>query len=192
LVTVCKDNIEAGKMGNESYLTTRDIALTGVFCAVWVILNLTLGPISFILTGLPVIHDFGVFFTLMMVAWITGRFGTSSMTGIIGSILSMLVSGLTFMIGFLPAAIVFDLVLIANHHKIRLAVYSLTITAIAAVLSGYVAGVVIGLLFMGMGLQLALLFWGVWHAVGAVLAIIITFPVIALLEKANVRKIKGE
>jgi hypothetical protein len=52
--------------------------------------------------------------------------------------------------------------------------------------------VVIGLFFMGMGLQLALVFWGVWHAIGGVLAVVITFPVIALLEKANVRKIKGD
>lgn len=179
-------------MSNDPYLTTKDIALTGIFCAIWVILNLTLGPLSFMLTGLPIIHDFGVFFTLLLVAWITGRFGTSSMTGIIGSTLTMLISGMTLMIGFLPAAIIFDLVLIANHHKIGPSVYSLTITAIATLLSAYVAGVVIGLFFMGMGLQLALVFWGVWHAIGGVLAVVITFPVIALLEKSNVRKIKGD
>ena len=179
-------------MSNEPYFTAKDIALTGIFCAIWVILNLTLGPLSFALTGLPIIHDFGVFFTLLIVAWITGRFGTSSMAGIIGSILTVMISGIALMIGFLPAAIVFDLVLVANHHKIKLSAYSLAITAIATVLSGYVAGVVIGLLFMGMGVQFALFFWGVWHAIGAVLAIVITFPVIALLEKANVRKIKGD
>ncbi|WXG44395.1 MAG: hypothetical protein WED04_10235 [Promethearchaeati archaeon SRVP18_Atabeyarchaeia-1] len=179
-------------MGDDPYLTTKDIALTGIFCAIWVILNLTLGPLSFMLTGLPIIHDFGVFFTLLLVAWITGRFGTSSMTGIIGSTLAMLISGMTLMIGFLPAAIIFDLVLIANHHRIRLSVFSLTITAIAVLLSAYVAGVVIGLFFMGMGLELALVFWGVWHAVGGAIAIVITFPVIGLLERADVRKIKGD
>jgi hypothetical protein len=175
------------KTNKEPYITTRDIALTAVFCAVWVVLNLILGPLSFILTGLPIIHDFAVFFTLLMVAWITGRFGTSSITGIIGSTLAMLLSGMPLMVGFLPAAIIFDLVLIANHHKIRISVYSLAVAAIATILSAYVAGVVIGFIFSGMTLLLALTFWGVWHAIGGVLAIVITFPVIAGLEKANVR-----
>jgi hypothetical protein len=174
-------------MKNEPYLTTKDIALTAIFCAVWVVLNLILGPLSFMLTGLPIIHDFGVFFTLLLVAWITGRFGTSSITGIIGSTLAMLLSGIPLMIGFLPAAIVFDLVMIANHHRIRISAYSLTVAAIATIVSAYVAGVVIGLIFMGLGVELALTFWGTWHAIGGVLAIAMTFPVIALLEKANVR-----
>jgi hypothetical protein len=175
-------------MNKEPYLTTRDIALTAVFCAVWVVLNLILGPLSFMLTGLPIIHDFAVFFTLLMVAWITGRFGTSSITGIIGSTVAMLLSGMPLMVGFLPAAIIFDLVLIANHHKIRISAYSLAVGAIATILSAYVAGVIIGFIFSGMTLLMALTFWGVWHAIGGVLAIVITFPVIAGLEKANVRK----
>jgi hypothetical protein len=173
-------------------LTTKDIALTGIFCAMWVVLNLTLGPLSFMLLGLPILHDFGVFFTLLLVAWITERFGTSSMTGIIGSLLAMLLSGMALMIGFLPAAVVFDLVMIANHHKIRVSGYSMAIAAIATILSAYVAGVVIGLFFMGMGPQLALAFWGVWHAVGGIMAVAVTFPVIVLLEKAHVREIKGD
>jgi hypothetical protein len=179
-------------MNKNPYLTTKDLALTGIFCAVWVVLNLTLGPLSFMLLGLPIIHDFGVFFTLLLVAWITGRFGTGSMTGIIGSILAMLISGMALMIGFLPAAVVFDVVMIANHHKIRVSAYSLTIAAIATILSAYIAGVVIGLFFMGLPPLLALTFWGVWHAIGGILAVVITFPVILLLEKANVRKIKGD
>jgi hypothetical protein len=178
-------------MSKNPYLTTKDIALTGIFCAVWVVLNL-LAPLGFILTGLPLLHDFGVFFTLLLVTWITGRFGTSSMTGIIGSILAMLISGVPLMIAFLPAAVIFDFIMIANHHKIRISAFSLTIAAIATILSAYIAGVIIGFIFMGLGWQLALTFWGVWHAIGGVLAVAITFPVILLLEKANVRKVKGD
>jgi hypothetical protein len=179
-------------MSDPRYFTTRDIVLVGVFSAVWVVLSVFVAPIGFMLTGLPLVHDFSVFFTLMIVAWITGRFGASSMTGIIGAILAMLISGMALMIAFLPVAIIFDLVLIANHHKIRVSAYSLAVTAIATVLSAYVAGVVIGLFFMGMGIQLALLFWGVLHAIGGVLAVVITFPIIAVLEKSNVRQMKGD
>jgi hypothetical protein len=176
----------------EPYLTTVDIALTAVFCAVYVILNLILGPLSFTLTQLPAIHTIGVFFSLIIVAWITGRYGTSSMTGIIGSILAMLISGIPVMIGFLPAAIIFDLLLIANHHKIRMSAYSWAVTAIATLVSGYIAGVVIGVIFMPFTLLVAMTFWAVWTTIGAAAALVIAFPVVGILERANVRQIKGE
>lgn len=178
-------------MNKNPYLTTKDLALTGIFCALYVVLNL-LAPLGFMLLGLPILHDFGVFFTLLLVTWITGRFGTSSMTGIIGSTLAMLISGMALMISFLPAAVIFDLVMIANHHKIRISAYSLTIAAIATILSAYIAGAIIGLFFMGLPPLQALTWWAVWHAIGGILAVVITFPVILLLEKANVRKIKGD
>jgi hypothetical protein len=180
-------------MIEKPYLTTVDVALTGVFCALWIALNLILGPLSFRLLGLPILHDFGVFFTLLLVVWITGRFGTSSMTGIIGAALATLLSGIPLMIGFAPSAVVFDLLMTANHHKIRITAYSLTITAIATILSAYVAGVVIGVFFTpNQTLQWALTVWGGWHVIGGIVAIAITFPVILSLEKANVRKIKGD
>jgi hypothetical protein len=33
--------------------------------------------------------------------------------------------------------------------------------------------------------------WGGWHMVGGILTIVITLPIIAALEKANIRKIKN-
>jgi hypothetical protein len=45
---------------------------------------------------------------------------------------------------------------------------------------------------MGGGLLYALTFWGVWTLVGGILALAITLPVITALEKANLRKIKGD
>jgi MFS family permease len=180
-------------MTKKPYLTTVDVALTALFCALYITLNLTLGPLSFALLGLPILHDFGVFFTLLLIAWITGRFGTSLMAGIIGAALAMLISGMPLMIGFAPSVVLFDLLMTANHHKIRIKAYSLTITAIATILSAYIAGVVIGVFFTtGQTLQWALIVWGAWHVIGGILAIAVTFPVIALLEKANVRKIKGD
>lgn len=180
-------------MSNRTYLKTVDVALTGVFCAVFVTLNLTLGPLSFSLTGLPVLHDVAVFFPLLLIAWVTGRFGTSSLVGIIGSILAISLGGLPLIICFAPSAVVFDMLMSANHHKIRIATYSLIITAIATFLSAYFAGVLIGVFFTpSQTLQWALTFWGGWHTVGGILSLVIALPIILALEKANVRKIKGE
>jgi len=181
-------------MVKKTYFRTVDIALTALFCALYTVLNVTLGPLSFALLGLPIFHDLGVFFTLLLVVWITGRFGTSMLAGIVGAILALLISGLYVMIGFVPAVVLFDLLMTANHHKIRIKAYSLTVAAIATVLSAYLAGLVIGV-FLTVPVQTlyeALTFWGVWHAIGGVLAIAVTFPVILLLEKANVRKILGD
>jgi hypothetical protein len=41
-------------------------------------------------------------------------------------------------------------------------------------------------------LQWALTFWGGWHLVGGILTLAITLPIILTLEKANVRKIRGD
>ena len=180
-------------MSSRTYLTTVDIALTGVFCALWIVLNLTLGPLSFRLFGLPILHDFGVFFTLLLVAWVTGRFGTSLLVGIIGSMVAILLGGPPIpILGFAASAVVFDVLMSANHHKVRLAMYSLTVSVIATILSAYFAGVLVGVFFMGNGLEWALTVWGGWHAVGGVVSIALTLPIIVSLEKASVRDVKGE
>jgi hypothetical protein len=180
------------RIGSKYYFTSVDVALTGIFCALWVVVNLTLGPLSFSLTGLPVLHAFGIFFTLLLVAWITGRFGTSSMAGIIGSIFATLLGAPPLIVCFSASAVVFDVLMFSNHHKIRVARGSLAITAVVTMVSSYLAGVFIILFFMGGGLQYALTFWGVWTLAGGIMALAITLPVIMALEKANVRKIKGD
>jgi hypothetical protein len=173
-----------------------DVALTGVLCGLWIFLNWFLAPLSVtLLGGFPIFHDFAVFFTLLLVAWVTGRFGTSLLAGIIGSIIVVGLGGppAIIMFCFAISAVVFDLLMSANHHKIRISMYSLATAAVATILSAYVAGVLIGLLFTpGNGLQWALTVWGGWHVVGGIFTLAITLPVIVALEKANVRKIKGD
>lgn len=179
-------------MNYKVHLTVVDIALTSVFCALWIALNLTLGPLSFQLLQLPILHDFGVFFTLLLVAWVTGRFGTSLLAGIIGSIVAILLGGPPLILGFAASAVVFDVLMSASHHKIRIALFNLAIATIATMLSAYFAGVLIGVFFMGNGLQWALTFWGGWHLIGGILTVAVTLPIIIALEKASVRKIKGD
>jgi hypothetical protein len=172
-------------------LSTLNLALTAIFTALWVVLNLTLGPLSFQLLHLPLLHDFGVFFTLILVTWITGRFGASLLVGIIGSGVAILMGGPIMISGFAAAAILFDLLMITNRHKIRISIKSLIIAAISTIISAYFAGVVIGVFFMGNGVQWALTIWGGWHLIGGILTAAVTLPIIVGLEKANIRKIKN-
>jgi hypothetical protein len=181
-------------MGKNTYFTSLDVALTGIFCALWIVMNLFLGPLSFSLTGLPVLHAFGIFFTLPLVAWVTGRFGTSSMASIIGSMLAILLGAPALIVCFSASAVVFDVLLFANHHKIRITRNSLAVTAVATMVSAYLAGVLIIMFFPspGQGLVYALTFWGVWTLIGGIAALVITLPIIMALEKAGVRKIIGD
>lgn len=179
-------------MSKRTYLTTVDVALTAVFCAFFAVLNLTLGPLSFQLLRLPILHDFAVFLPLLLVTWATGRFGTSSLVGIIGSAIAIFLGGPPLIVSFAASAVIFDLLMFANRHRIRISVYSLMIAAIATMLSAYIAGVLIGVFFTpSQTVQWALTFWGGWHLVGGIMTIAITLPIILALEKANVKKIKG-
>jgi hypothetical protein len=180
----------------KSYFATVDIALIGVFCALWATLNLTLGPLGFAWFGLPIFCDFAVFFTLLLVTWITGKFGAASIVGIIGSIIIFLVRASPHIIGFAASAMLFDVLMLASHHKIDGKTYNMIIASLATALSAYFAGAIIGTFFTTKPpdlttLGLALTIWGGWHLIGGIISLAITLPIIGILEKANVRKIKG-
>jgi hypothetical protein len=184
-------------MESKTYFTVVDIALVSVFCAVWASLNLTLGPMGFAWFKLPILCDFSVFFTLLLVTWVTGRFGTASLVGIIGSIIVLMIRASPHIIGFAISAILFDILMSANRHKIHLKAYNLTVAALVTMISAYFAGVIIGIFFTeGKALTMetvhwALTVWGGWHLAGGILTVIITLPIIGVLEKANVRRIKN-
>jgi len=194
---VQKSNTLRGEMNGKTYFHPVDIALIGVFCALWAILSLTLGRLSFALLRLPVLHDFAAFFTLILVAWATRKFGTAALVGIIGSIMVLLVGGPFVNMGFAASAIVFDTLLLANRHRLNSSVYSIVISVLATLVSAYLAGVLIGVFLMNSPLEWAtvnwaLIYWGPWHLVGGIISIAIGFPIIGILEAANVRKIISE
>lgn len=182
-------------MATTTYSKTADITLISVFCALWASLSLTLGPLGFRLFGLPVLCDFAAFFSLLLVTWVIGKFGASSLTGIIGSLIVFAFDPRLNIIGFAVSALVFDVLMLASRHKLHTKPYNMAIASFATATSAYVAGAIIGTFFMGRTLtgptlQWALSFWGGWHLVGGIITIVITLPVIIALEKANVRKIK--
>ena len=174
------------------HFRTVDVAFIAVFSALYIVMNLTLGPLSFQMLGLPILHDFGIFFTLLLVAWITGRLGTSIAVAFLGSAIAILLGAPPLIIGFAASAILFDVLLIVNQHKIRNTFKGLAIPAVAVMISAYVAGVVIGVLFMSNGVQWAFTIWGGWHFIGGILAVVITLPIIAILERAHVRRLASK
>ncbi|MEM3442504.1 MAG: hypothetical protein QXM86_01410 [Candidatus Bathyarchaeia archaeon] len=176
--------------------TAQDLALTSVFCALWVVLNLILGPLGFSLWNLPILCDFSVFFTLLLTVWFTGKFGTASLVGVVGSIVIFMLRASPHIIGFAISAVLFDLLMLVCKHKICQKPRNVLTASFATIVSAYFAGVIIGIFFSNRALgwitiKWALTFWGILHLMGGIISLLIAFPVIAAMEKANVRKIKS-
>ncbi len=173
--------------------TTTNIALVGVFSAVWVILNLTVAPLGFAIFHLPVIHSLIIFLTLVLVTWATEQYGAASLVSIIGSAIVVLANpSILPVLGFVPAAILFDLSLLANHHKVNVKPSTIGIVVVTSVICAYVAALVNGLLILNLAWMFTATVWGGWNVLGAIIGVAATLPIIAVLEKADVKKVKAE
>ena len=177
-------------MNTKKLFKTQDLALISVFSALWIGLNLVVAPLSFILTGLPVIHDFLVFFLLLIVVWATGKFGAASFVGVVGSIIVLFAGGPPPMVGFAACAILFDFILILNHHKLTTKLFSIVTAVMATVLSAYVAANINGLIILGFQTAFSATVWSAENLVGAVLSLVVAWPIIGLLERSKVQQIK--
>lgn len=172
------------------YFDAKDVVFMGVFSALWIVLHLSLGPLGFSLFRLPVFCDVSAYLTLLLAVWVFGKFGGASVVGIMGSLIVLLLRPQsTHILGFAASAVLFDVLFLTIRHKPPTEVLTLTATALISVASAYSAGVIIGTVFMARHPGWALTFWGGWHAVGGLLAVIVTLPVIGALERAGVRRL---
>ncbi|NIO36409.1 hypothetical protein GTO27_01755 [Candidatus Bathyarchaeota archaeon] len=181
-------------MGSQTYFRTVDVALISVFCALWPALNLTLGPLGFALFRLPIFCDFSVFFVLLLATWASGKLGTASIVGITGSAVVYFLRASPHIIGFAVSAVLFDVLMSVNLHKIRGRIYDLSMANLVTAVSAYFAGVVIGVFLMGeplnwTTLSWAMSYWGPWHLAGGLMSVVVALPIITILEKADVRRI---
>lgn len=169
-----------------------NVALTSIFTALWIALNLTVAPISFSLTGLPVIHSVTVFFTLILVTWATGQFGAASFVGVIGSAIVLLAGGPLPVLGFVPAAIMFDLLFLVNHHKINLKPVSIAIAILVSIVCAYVAAVVNGFFILSLAPIFTLTVWAGLMVLGGIIGVVLALPIVGALERGEVKKVKTE
>jgi hypothetical protein len=170
-----------------------NIAYISIFSALWVILNLTIAPLGFALLHLPVIHSLIIFFMLMLVVWVSGQFGVASAVSVIGSVIVVLVNPSVLpVLGFIPAAFLFDLFLLVNHHKVNLKTAALATVILASVVCAYVAALVNGFLILGLEAQFTFTVWAGWNVLGALIGVAIALPIIAVLERAQVKRVKAE
>ncbi len=166
-----------------------NIALISIFSALWVVLNLTVAPISFRLTGLPVIHSVIIFLILLLVTWATNQFGAASLVGIIGSVIVLLAGGPIPVLGFILGAITFDLIFLINHHRVSFKPISMGIAILATIVAAFSASIVN---FLLVSPAFAISVWAGLVIVGGIIGIVIAFPIIGVLEKTQVKRIKTD
>src|SRR5665647_471679 len=164
-----------------------NIAVISIFSALWVALNLTVAPISFRLTGLPIIHIIIIFFILLLVIWATNQYGAATLVGIIGSTIVLLAGGPLPVIGFIVAAIIFDLVLLINHHKIRVKTINVGIAILGTIVSASAAAIVN---FTLVSPTFAITIWVGLIVAGGIIGVILALPIVRILERAQVKKVK--
>lgn len=173
-----------------THFTTANVALIGIFSALWIALNLTVAPLGFRLLHLPIIHGVIIFLTLFLVTWATNQYGAASAVGIIGSIIVLLAGGPLPVIGFALSSLLFDIILLANHHEIDLKLANLAIAVLATIVCSYFAGIVNGIFILNQVPVFAVTVWGSWTIVGGILGVVVAMPIVGALEKAQVKKIK--
>jgi hypothetical protein len=168
-----------------------NIALISVFSALWVVLNLTVAPLGFAVFHLPVVHSLIIFFMLILVTWATGQYGAASIVSIIGSTIVVLANPQVLpVLGFVPAAFLFDLVLLLNHHKVNVKPRNILIGIFATIVSAYVAAVVNGLVILSLAWIFTFTVWAGWNVLGGIIGLVIALPIVGILEKAQVKRVK--
>jgi len=172
-------------MNNATYFTTKDIALIAVFSALYATLNLTLGPISVTLLGIPIIHDFAAYFPLLLVTWATAKFGTATLVATTGSIITLILGAPAVMIAFAATAPLLDALMLISHHKLNPTKRNIATTILATSTSAYTTGAIIGTIFLYKSPLWTLTFWSGTHLIGALITTAITLPIISILHMAN-------
>lgn len=168
-----------------------NIALISVFSALWVILNLTVAPLGFAVFHLPVVHSLIIFFMLILVTWATSKYGAASVVSLIGSAIVVFANPQVLpVLGFVPAAFLFDLVLLLNHHNVNLKPRNITLFVFAAIVCAYIAAIVNGLVILDFAWMFTLTVWAGWNVLGGIIGVVIALPIVGVLEKAQVKRVK--
>jgi hypothetical protein len=134
-----------------TYFSSRDIAAVAVCAALWGMLNVTISPVFWTLTRLPFACDLIGFTCLAIAVRWSRRVGTATLVGIIATIINLLLRpSAPHFIGFTAASIVYDVLarLIGYRRLFSRPIGSVLGIIVISVVSGGVAGFIIGWLFM--------------------------------------------
>ena len=167
---------------------TRQIALISLFSAISGVMQVTLAPLGFMLFGVPFLHDVSVYVPIILAMWLISRFGGALGVGILGATISFIfMPSNILVVGFALSSVLLDVLAFGIGHRMTFRLRNIAVVSTITVFSAYVAGLIIGVVFMGGSLAWAAGFWGPFHSIGAVLSLIVAYPFVAALNRMGVQ-----
>jgi hypothetical protein len=164
---------------------TLRVSTMAVSSPLWALLNAYVGPLGFQLFNLPILCDFSSYLPLIVAAGLARIPGTAISVSIVGSLILLLLRpGAFHIFGFVASSILFEALAFTVRYRFTGRSLNMVVACIATIASAYLAGVLIGIVFMGRSLEWALGYWGPLHASGGILALIVGLPTLRVLEKA--------
>ncbi len=110
----------------------------------------------------------------------------------IGSTIVLLAGGPLPVLGFAAGSLLFDVMLLLSRHSLNMKPVNVVVAVAATVMSSYFAGVLNGILILNQTPLFAVTVWAGWTIFGGVVGLAIALPIVAALEKANVKKVKAD
>jgi hypothetical protein len=176
-----------------TYFKTRDISAIALSGALWAIVNWSVAPIFWELTHLPILCDMVGVSLLIITVWWTRKLGSTTLMGIIATILNfMFRPGATHFVGFLAASALFDGLtkVVGYRNSLSKRFLGSFCLVLFSFLSTILAGVIIGTFFMN-PLFLSNMFGGVvffalLHGVGGLIGGIFGVTIVRGLERRGI------
>lgn len=163
----------------------KDLAVVALSAALWSSLNLTISPIFWTLTHLPILCDVLASVALLVAVWKVRKLGTGVLVGIIATIITFLIRpGALYFLGFTVAAISFDVLSWAvKYSNVKANKVGYLLLFVTTVFSMWMAGFVIGFLFMGFESYTQAFIFSLLHASGGVLGAIAGIILISAIAR---------
>ena len=168
--------------------TSRDIAAIAICGALWAVLGATIGPIFWSLTHLPFLCDMIGATVLILALWWVRKLGAITATGIIATILTLIIRPQSVhFLGFTAASVVFDILArgVGYRNSLDRPLMSTASLILISMISTATAGVIIGLLFMRPTMLVMIgglyVFSGL-HAIGGLIGSVIGVALIRALS----------
>lgn len=175
------------------YFNSRDIAAISLCAALWGALNVTVSPVFWTMTHLPFACDLIGFTCLILAVWWTKKFGTATAVGLIATAINFILRPTAIhFIAFTAASILFDITTRLVGYKICFGNPKSSGVSLVAlsIISGALAGSIIGTLFMAPGIitkvyGTVFVFAGL-HASGGLIGGVLGFILVKAIESHGV------
>ena len=160
-----------------------DAAVIAVSAAFWSVLNATLAPLFWQATRLPILCDLLATISLIAAAWWVRKLGAATLVGLLATLLNFILRpGALHFLGFTVASAVFDALTRAiGYERCFSGGAGPALLAAAGTASTWVAGLIIGALFMGGSVPLA--WFSALHALGGLIGSLFGIAIIRAAER---------